>query len=126
MSTFFPYRFERKYLALWGALQASPRVDGVTLTDDERFVATYGRWRVDTALANVTGAHVTGPYKWWKAIGLRLSFADDGLTMGTTTDGGTCVEFAEPVPKVIGRKDHSAVTVTVDDPAGLVLALGFA
>lgn len=35
-----------------------------------------------------------------------------------------CVHFVERVPKVLGFKAHSALTVTVADCAGLVEAIG--
>ena len=56
-------------------------------------------------------------------MGIRLSFADDGLTFGTSTHGGVCVHFDEKVRRVIGSKDHSALTVTVDDLDGLAQAI---
>ena len=120
---FFPYRFDRRYGPMWGVLGARRGRDGVTITADQRFRATYGRFVVETPLANVTGAHVTGPYRWHTAVGVRLSFADDGLTFGTNRDAGVCVHFGDKVGRVIGRKDHSALTVTVEDLDGLVAAL---
>ncbi len=120
--SFFPYRFDRKYLGIWWPLGVREDVDGVTLTDD-RFIATYGRQRLETPMANITGAHITLDYDWWKAIGMRLSFVDDGLTFGTAVHGGVCVHFDQRVRRVIGRKDHSAVTVTVGDLDGLVSAI---
>lgn len=123
VSNFFPYRFDKRFAAMWKPLGAKPDVDGVTLTDDGMFVATYGRRRLETPLVNIDGAHVTEHYRWWTSIGIRLSFVDDGLTFGTNRDGGVCVHFVEPVPKVIGRKAHSALTVTVADTDGLVAAL---
>lgn len=95
----------------------------MTITDDDRFVATFGWFRLDTPLDNVAGAHVTEHYRWWTSMGVRLSFADDGLTFGTNRDAGVCVHFTERVRRVIGRQDHSALTVTVADPAGLCALL---
>jgi hypothetical protein len=122
-SAFFPYRFDRRFRAMWGVSGARPDRDGVTLTADGRFRATYGRFVLDTPIDNVTGAHVTGPYRWWTAVGVRLSFADDGLTFGTNRDAGVCVHFAQRVRAVIGPRNHSALTVTVEDLDGLVAAL---
>lgn len=119
---FFPYRFERRYAGLWWPLGVRDDVDGVTITDD-CFTATFGRKRLETPMANVTGAHVTRDYVWWKAVGMRLSFVDDGLTFGTATHGGVCVHFDERVKRVIGLKDHSALTVTVLDLDGLAEAI---
>ncbi len=122
--TRFPYEYEQRYRWLCKLMGAKPDRDTVELTDDGRFVATYGRRRVETPLENVDGAHITENYQWFKAIGTRLSFADDGLTFGTTTRRGVCVHFDERIPHVLGFKDHSALTVTVEDAEGLVSALG--
>ncbi|HEX5613647.1 MAG TPA: hypothetical protein VFZ83_00690 [Acidimicrobiia bacterium] len=100
-----------------------PGRDGVTLTDDGRFVATFGPVRLETPLDNVADAHVTRGYRWWTAAGVRLSGADDGLTFGTNADAGVCVHFHEKVPSRLRRSGHSAVTVTVADLDGLCRAL---
>lgn len=126
MSQFFPYKFDKRFAAIWWPLGARPGKDGVHLSDDNVFTATYGRARLRTPLRNIEGGHITRDYRWWTAVGIRLSFVDDGLTFGTNADAGVCVHFTEPVPNVIGRKDHSAVTVTVEDLDGLVAALGAA
>lgn len=120
----FPYELDRRFVAVWWPLGVRPGVDGVTLTADGRLVATYGRFRVETPLTNVVGGHVTEHYRWYTAVGVRLSFVDDGLTFGTSTHRGVCIHFHDRVPRVIGRKDHSALTVTVADCDGLVEAIG--
>ena len=74
---------------------------------------------VRTPLSNVAWVEVTGPYRWWKVIGpARGSFADRGLTFATTTRGGVCLGFHEPVPGIepSGRVLHPGLTVTVADP----------
>ncbi len=118
---FFPYRLDRRYRMLLAPFGVG-NDDGVTVTADT-FTATFGRKKLETPLANVTECHATRDYQWFKAVGMRLSFVDDGLTFGTATHGGVCVHFAERVPKVIGFRDHSALTVTVDDLDGLVEAV---
>jgi hypothetical protein len=119
VSEFFPYRFDRRFLPMWLGGGALPWRDGVTVTDDGRFVATFGFLRVDTALDNIADTHVTGPYRWWTAVGPRLSFTDDGLTFGTNPTAGLCIHFRERIKRVIGLRDHSALTVTVADPQAL-------
>jgi len=109
---------------LWRFSGARPEVDGVTVEDDT-FVATYGKKRVETSRANITGAHITRDYSWLKAIGIRASLKDDGLTFGTGTAGGVCIHFDHKVRRVAGPRAHSALTVTVDDLEGLVTALGY-
>lgn len=98
--------------------------DGVYVGDDGSLRATFGRVRVVTTLDNVHHTQVTGPHRWYTAVGLRLSFADDGLTFGTSHRRGLCIEFIDRVPKVIGFKPHSALWVSVADPEGLADAIG--
>lgn len=100
-----------------------PQKDGVTLSDEGCFRATFGFLRLETPLENVGGAHVTRHYRWWTAIGARRSFVDDGLTFGTNTRAGVCVHFVEKVRSPLGPRGHSALTVTVEDLDGLVAAL---
>jgi hypothetical protein len=123
MDQTFPYATDLRLVPFWGPFGVRPGKDGVTLTDDGRFVATFGLLRVETARTNVAGAHVTSGYRWWTAAGARRSLADDGLTFGTNADRGVCVHFHEKVPSRLRRGGHSAITVTVADPDALVTAL---
>ena len=120
----FPFKFDLAFRPMLLGLGVHPGNSHVTLTDDERFVAQFGRWQVDTPLANIDCIETSGPYRWYRAIGLRGSAVDHGLTFGTTTDGGVCVTFQEPVRRLIpGSRDHPGLTVTVADRDGLVDAL---
>ena len=119
---FFPYAIDGRWKALLAPLGVGAD-DGVTLTEDGRLVATFGWVKVDTALANVDHTEISGPHRWYTAVGLRLSFADDGLTMGTNHRKGLCIGFVEPIPRVIGFRSHSALWVSVADPEGLAAAL---
>ena len=123
MAEFFPYRYDKKFALFWAPFLTRPSKDGVTLTDDGRFVATFGPLRVSTPLDNVDDAHITTDYRWWTAIGARRSMVDDGLTFGTNHDAGVCVHFRERVRSAMGPAGHSALTVTVADTEGLVDAL---
>lgn len=104
------------------------RDDGVTLTDagtdHGRFRATFGPLHVDTPLDNVDHTEITGPHRWYTAVGPRLSFADDGLTFGTNHHRGLCISFVDKIPKVIGLRSHSALWVSVADPEALAAAIG--
>ncbi len=123
MSQKFPYAVDQRFALFWAPFLLRPSTDGVTITDDGRFVATFGFVRVETPLTNVDGAHVTRDYRWWTAVGARLSFADDGLTFGTNPRAGVCVHFRDKVPSRLRSAGHSALTVTVADLNGLTHTL---
>ncbi len=46
-----------------------------------------------------------------------------GLTFGTNSHAGLCVHFRNKIKRVIGFRDHSALTVTVADPHALEATL---
>jgi len=124
MDQVFTYALDIRFAPMWLVFGVRPWRDGVTLTGDGRLVATFGLLRVETALDNVDGAHVTTGYRWWTAVGARRSFVDDGLTFGTNTKAGVCVHFRDKVRSPLSHAGHSALTVTVADLEGLVRALG--
>jgi hypothetical protein len=123
MERVFPYAVDLKLAPFWAPFGVRPSKDGVKLTEDARFVATFGFLKVETPLDNIDDAHVTTGYRWWTAAGARLSFADDGLTFGTNVAGGVCVHFRERVRSALRPSGHSALTVTVADLDGLTEAL---
>ena len=119
----FPYQLDRRWTALFIALGVGGD-DGVEISDNGELVATYGRFKVRTALDNIDHTLVTGPHRWYTAVGLRLSFIDDGLTFGTNHRKGLSIAFVDKIPKVIGFKNHSMLWVSVADPEGLAAAIG--
>ncbi|HEX4356338.1 MAG TPA: hypothetical protein VH141_02375 [Pseudonocardia sp.] len=123
MADFFRYEVDKRLVPFWLPFGLNPFTDGVTITDDGRFVAKFGFVKLESPVSNIDGAHITRGYRWWTAAGARLSFVDDGLTLGTNADAGVCVHFGAPVPSPLRRKGHSAVTVTVADLEGLVAKL---
>jgi hypothetical protein len=118
---FFPYERDTRWKLVLRPLGVDDS-DGVTVTDDT-LRATFGWFSVETPLDNVAGARVTGPHRWYTAVGLRLSFRDDGLTFGTNNQRGLCIEFVTKVRRVVGFHDHSSLWVSVADPEGLAAAL---
>jgi hypothetical protein len=124
VSEHFGYAIDKRYLPVLLPFLLRPARDGVTLGDDGSFTATFGLFKITSQRSNVSGAHVTQDYRWWTAVGVRMSRVDDGLTFGTNHDAGVCVHFAQKVPSPLRRRGHSALTVTVADLEGLTNALG--
>ena len=120
MAEFFAYAVDKRLAPFWLPFGFRPSKDGVAITDDGTFRATFGFVKLETPLSNIDEAHVTRNYRWWTAAGARGSMVDDGLTLGTNRNAGVCVHFRELVPSLLRRKGHSAITVTVADLDGLV------
>ncbi|WP_405089706.1 hypothetical protein OG767_18545 [Micromonospora sp. NBC_01392] len=120
----FPFRFDPAFrlpLALLGVRSETARVE---LAPDA-LVVRFGPWRLRTTPANVVEVELSGPYRWWRAVGPHLSLADGGVTFGSSVAGGLCLRFDEPVPALAPGPwpRHPAVTVTVADPTALRDAL---
>src|SRR5438045_3547850 len=80
----FEFGFDSKYLAplaAFGVLPGSSWID----VDDEEIEVHFGWYRMRTRRTNLAHVKVTGPYRWWRAIGVRLSLVDKGATFGSTT-----------------------------------------
>ena len=93
----FPYRLDKRWNPLFVALGVGSD-DGVDISDDGDLIATYGRVNVKTTLDNVEHTLVTGPHRWYTAVGLRLSFTDDGITFGTNHHKGFEIAFVDKSP----------------------------
>ncbi len=120
----FPLRADRPWSWLLRVIGVRPGAAQLELTEDDRLVATFGRLGVETPLANVSGYRLTGPYRWWKAIGPRGSLVGHDFTFGTSARGGVCLCFHQWVPSGYVRGGRmEALTVTVEDVDGLARAL---
>lgn len=119
--SFFPYERDNRWKPVLFPIGVRS-TDGVTITETT-MRATFGFFSVETPLSNVVGTKITGPHRWYTAVGLRLSFSDDGITFGTDPRRGLSIEFGEKVKRVIGLHDHSSLWVSVADPEGLAEAL---
>lgn len=122
MKQHFSYRLDRRWAPLFLSLGVRDE-DGVDVTDDGRLVATYGRFTVETTLDNIAHTAITGPHRWYTAVGVRLAFTDDGLTFGTNHERGLSIGFAERIRRVIGFRNHSQLWVSVADPEALSAAI---
>ena len=119
---FFSYAYDAYIARPLRLIGVREELDGVRLRA-ESLIATFGFLNAEIRIANVASSHVTGPYRWWTALGPRLSFADHGATFGTNTRAGVCLRFLSPIEPLIGPWAHPGLTVTVADPEGLVKAI---
>lgn len=119
------FRFDPAFRAPLALLGVRPETSWV-LVDDDALEIRYGPWRLRTPRANVTGAQLGGPFRWWRTVGPHLSLADRGVTFGSSTADGVCMRFAEPVPALVPGPwlRHPGATVTVSDPEALRDVLG--
>lgn len=116
----FPFDFEDRYRPIALMFGATPSTAGVKLGDDGVIRARFGIVSVETPATNVLGVEMSGDYRWWRAIGVRMSLTDRGLTFGSNTRHGVCLRFVEPIrpsPSLFKVK-HPGLTLTLADPQG--------
>lgn len=119
----FEFDFDPKYRGFLRLMGVKPSNSRVTLTTDDKLRVEFGRWRLETPISNVAGTEVTEHYSFIKAIGIRGSLVDRGITFGSNTRKGACVKFREPVA-VLGVRVHPGATLTLADVEGFLSALG--
>ncbi|MGW2623688.1 hypothetical protein [Micromonospora taraxaci] len=124
VATRFPFRFDPLFRPVLALVGVRPATAWVVVTDRDLMIR-YGPWRLRTARANVIAVELSGPYRWWRVIGPHASMVDRGASFGSSTAGGICLRFGEPVPALVpgGRVRHPAATVTVADPPALARLL---
>lgn len=119
MTQTFSFAFDPRYTTVVRGFGVTPERASLTVDDTELRVR-FGMLTLTTPRANIRNAQVTGPHQPLKAIGVRMSLKDRGLTFGSAVGRTTCIEFVEPVkaqPFDIAK--HPALTVSVEDPDGL-------
>jgi len=116
----FPIRLQpglRPILLLFGVRRDRAAVR----LDNRRLVARFGFFRAETTLANISRWDITGPYRWWRAVGVRRTLGTHDLSFGGSAHGGLCVHFREPIH--VGRFGVTDLYLTVDDLDALRAAL---
>ena len=116
MDSTYRFEFEGRYKPFLRLQNITPDNSWVTVSDTH-VRAVFGFARTSIALDNIQGVCLSGPYRGYRAIGTRLSLSDSGLTFGSTTVGGVCIEVKEPV-RGVGPRKHRGVTLTVADRGG--------
>jgi hypothetical protein len=118
--TSFPIRLDRRAWPLLLAFGVRPRAAWLRLEHD-RIAARFGFSRAEIALANVERWDITGPYRWWRAIGIRGTPGKTEITYGGSSHGGICLHLRAPVRIAWVQVRH--FYVTVEDLQGLGAAL---
>lgn len=115
----FAFLHDPRFATLLRGIGVTPSSCWVDV-DEEAVDARFGPFSLRTPLVNVADVSVSGPYRWFRAVGPRLSLADRGVTFGTSAQCGACLRFHESVPALLGGvASHPGMTVTVADPHGL-------
>lgn len=120
----YGFAFDRRF-AGWLRLIGVTPATAYAKIEGEWVRARMGPWSAETTLDNIASAEVTGPYRWYRAVGLRLSFSDRGATFGTSTERGVCLRFKRPIRALdpLGVLKHPGLTLTLEDPETFVQAI---
>ena len=89
--------------------------------DDNHLFARFGFFSALVDLSNVEHWSISGPYRWWRAIGVRRTVGRPELTFGGSAHGGLCVSVGKPL-RIAGTAVRD-LYLTVDDLDGLADAL---
>ncbi|MBA3851417.1 MAG: hypothetical protein H0X59_03510 [Chloroflexi bacterium] len=121
MTTTYPLRVGPRQR--WLLLPFGVRRDNAWVRlDDEQFIARFGFFSLRTPLANIVRWEIKGPYRWFTALGVRLSIRGGDVTFGSSDHGGVRLDFREPVPLARVLKPP-ALSLTVDDLEGFAAEL---
>jgi hypothetical protein len=119
----FPIRRARRFrpvLLLFGVVRQEHAYAQLTA---DRLEARFGFFRFGTPLANVDGWEISGPYRWWRAIGVRGTLFQPEMTFGGSAHGGVCVSLRETVRLWWWPWNASRLYLTLDDLAGFAREL---
>lgn len=123
MSSTYSFAIDPRYAVVLRGFGVTPSRASLTVNEHHLRVR-FGWFTLTTPRSNIASAVVTGPHQPLKAIGVRMSLADRGLTFGSTAERTTCIQFHEPVrAKPFDIASHPALTVGVEDPDGLAALL---
>ena len=121
MSVEFPIRRQRGAWPILALFGVRGETSAVVRIDGDRLTARFGFLRAETPLSNIERWDITGPYRWWRALGVRATVGQPELTFGGSAHGGVCLHLREKVR--ISRLGVRELYLTVDDLEGLGAAL---
>ena len=121
----FEFAFDYPVAAGLAPFGILPATSAVTVADGVLEARFGPLWSFRTPVSNIVSAEVTGPYRVWRAIGVRLSLSDRGVTFGSNARAGLLLTFASPVASVLPFVGlaHPNATLTVADPEALRTAI---
>jgi hypothetical protein len=118
--TEFPFRLQsglRPLLLFWGVRRGSAWVH----LGDDRLLVRFGFFRADIPLADIEWWDITGPYHWFRAVGVRQTLFKPEISYGSSAHGGLRVHLR--ARRKIAWVNATDFYVTVDDLEGLGAAL---
>ena len=86
-------------------------------------VARFGWFALRTPLANLERWQISGPYRWWRTIGVRGSWGKPEVTFGGSSHGGVALFFRQPLRRWWWYRPIAVLYVTLDDVGGLAAEL---
>jgi hypothetical protein len=88
---------------------------------DDELDVHFGRFRLQTPVANIASWRIEGPFRWITAIGIRRSARHGDVSFAGSPHGGVRIDFKEGVRW--GFLHVPAIYVGVDDLEGLASEL---
>ena len=123
MAETFAFVFDSRYAPLLRVGGITPERTSLEL-DAHELRIRFGLLTLTTPRSNIREASLTGPHQPLKAIGVRMSLTDRGLTFGTSVERTVCMLFNQPVrTKPFDIASHPGLTVSVERPHELVAQL---
>ena len=119
-TTSFPIRLEARARLLLLAFGVRHGSAWLRLERD-RIVSRFGFSHAVIPLVDIERWELTGPYRWWRALGIRSALTKPEITYGGSTHGGIRLQLSTPIR--IAWINVLDFYVTVDDLDGLAAAL---
>src|SRR4029453_9638641 len=110
-----PIRIGPRSRAVVRLFGATPETAHAEVGDDLEI--RFGRFRIETPVANIARYRIEGPFTWIKAIGVRRGFRGGGVWFCGGPHGAVRIDLNDPVPW--GPLKVPAVWAGADDLDGL-------
>lgn len=117
MPTTFPYRigrWSRFFLVLFGVRAGHREVQ----VDDARVVSRFGWVSTEVPLADIERWDITGPYHWYRAIGIRHTIFHQDISFCGDATGAVRLHLKTP-RQVSFVRTVGEMYLGVEDLAGL-------